>query len=208
MTRIYGRSASCRVADPADYTRVPQGLLEEDFDLAYYCVVVKSVIAVENVAAAINQIEQTTLRKGVGQHCLDETVSEADRIHVDIQGILDVQTTDWGEVVTLVDLKNVQLPESMKRAMARQAEAEREGYAEIIATEGESLAADALAAPASHILVAHPGVAAQPAEPGRDRRRQEHPRLPSAADGHHRRTGAFLAWETAAFAALIPTGSE
>jgi len=137
VTGIYGRSASCRVADPADYTRVPQGLLEEDFDLAYYCVVVKSVIAVENVAAAINQIAQTTLRKGVGQHCLDETVSEADRIHVDIQGILDVQTTDWGEVVTLVDLKNVQLPESMKREMARQAEAEREGHAEIIATEGD-----------------------------------------------------------------------
>lgn len=135
-------------------------------------------------------------------------MSETDRIHVDIQGILDVQTTHWGEVVTLVDLKNVQLPESMKRAMARQAEAEREEHVEIIAAEGESPAADAPAAPASHILVAHPGIAARPAESGRDRRRQEHPRLPSAADGHHRRTGAFLAGETAAFAAVIPTGSE
>ena len=65
MTGIYGRSASCRVADPADYTRVTQGLLEEDFDLACFCVVVKAVIAIENVAAAINQIAQTTLRKRV-----------------------------------------------------------------------------------------------------------------------------------------------
>jgi regulator of protease activity HflC (stomatin/prohibitin superfamily) len=125
--------------------------------VAYYRVVdaVKSVVAIENVAAAINQIAQTTLRKVVGQHSLDETLSETDRINVSIREILDVQTAEWGVVVTLVELKDIQLPDSMKRAMARQAEAEREKRAKIIAAEGESLAADALGA-ASDIMMAHP----------------------------------------------------
>ena len=116
---------------------------------------VKSVVAIENVAAAINQIAQTTLRKVVGQHTLDETLSETDRINVSIREILDVQTAEWGVVITLVELKDIQLPESMKRAMARQAEAEREKRAKIISAEGESLAADALGA-ASDIMMAHP----------------------------------------------------
>jgi len=125
--------------------------------VAYYKVVdpVKSVIAIENVAAAIDQIAQTTLRKVVGQHSLDETLAETDQINVSIRKILDGQTEDWGVVVTLVELKDIQLPESMKRAMARQAEAEREKRAKIIAAEGESLAADALGA-ASDIMMAHP----------------------------------------------------
>jgi regulator of protease activity HflC (stomatin/prohibitin superfamily) len=125
--------------------------------VAYFRVVdaVKAVIAIEDVAAAINQIAQTTLRKVVGQHTLDETLSETDRINVSIREILDVQTAEWGVVVTLVELKDIQLPESMKRAMARQAEAEREKRAKIIAAEGESLAAEALGT-ASDILMAHP----------------------------------------------------
>jgi regulator of protease activity HflC (stomatin/prohibitin superfamily) len=125
--------------------------------VAYYRVVdaVRSVVAIENVAAAINQIAQTTLRKVVGQHTLDETLSETDRINVSIREILDVQTAEWGVVITLVELKDIQLPESMKRAMARQAEAEREKRAKIIAAEGESLAADALGT-ASDIMMAHP----------------------------------------------------
>jgi regulator of protease activity HflC (stomatin/prohibitin superfamily) len=125
--------------------------------VAYYRVVdaVKSVVAIENVAAAINQIAQTTLRKVVGQHTLDETLSETDTINIDIRDILDVQTLDWGVAVTLVELKDIQLPESMKRAMARQAEAEREKRAKIIAAEGESLAADALGV-ASDVMMAHP----------------------------------------------------
>ena len=125
--------------------------------VAYYRVVdaVKSVVAIENVADAINQIAQTTLRKVVGQHTLDETLSETDRINVSIREILDVQTAEWGVIVTLVELKDIQLPESMKRAMARQAEAEREKRAKIISAEGESLAADALGA-ASDIMMAHP----------------------------------------------------
>jgi regulator of protease activity HflC (stomatin/prohibitin superfamily) len=125
--------------------------------VAYFRVVdaVKSVVAIENVAAAINQIAQTTLRKVVGQHTLDETLSETDRINVSIREILDVQTAEWGILVTLVELKDIQLPESMKRAMARQAEAEREKRAKIIAAEGESLAADALGV-ASDVMMAHP----------------------------------------------------
>ena len=125
--------------------------------VAYYRVVdaTKALVAIENVAAAINQIAQTTLRKVVGQHTLDETLAETDRINASIREILDVQTEDWGVVVTLVELKDIQLPDSMKRAMARQAEAEREKRAKIIAAQGESLAAAALGE-ASDIMMAHP----------------------------------------------------
>jgi regulator of protease activity HflC (stomatin/prohibitin superfamily) len=125
--------------------------------VAYFRIkdVVRSVVAIENVDAAINQIAQTTLRAVVGRHTLDETLSETDRINQNIREILDVQTEDWGVEVTLVELKDIQLPETMKRAMARQAEAEREKRAKIIAAEGESLAAGELAA-ASDVMMAHP----------------------------------------------------
>jgi regulator of protease activity HflC (stomatin/prohibitin superfamily) len=125
--------------------------------VAYFKVVdaTKSVVAIENVYAAIDQIAQTTLRKVVGQHTLDETLSETDRINLDIREILDVSTVDWGVEVTLVELKDIQLPDSMKRAMARQAEAEREKRAKIINAEGESLAAAALG-DAADIMAAHP----------------------------------------------------
>src|SRR5579885_2705459 len=125
--------------------------------VAYFRVVdaTKSVVAIENVAAAINQIAQTTLRKVVGQHTLDETLAETDRINVNIRKILDVTTIEWGVEVTLVELKDIQLPDTMKRAMARQAEAEREKRAKIINAEGESLAAAALGA-ASDTMMAHP----------------------------------------------------
>jgi regulator of protease activity HflC (stomatin/prohibitin superfamily) len=125
--------------------------------VAYFRVVdaVKSVVAIENVYSAIDQIAQTTLRKVVGQHTLDETLSETDRINLDIREILDVTTVDWGVEVTLVELKDIQLPDSMKRAMARQAEAEREKRAKIINAEGESMAAAALG-DASDVMMAHP----------------------------------------------------
>jgi regulator of protease activity HflC (stomatin/prohibitin superfamily) len=125
--------------------------------VAYFKVVdpVKSVVAIENVYSAIDQIAQTTLRKVVGQHTLDQTLSETDKINLDIRAILDVATVEWGVQVTLVELKDIQLPDSMKRAMARQAEAEREKRAKIINAEGESLAAAALG-DASDIMMAHP----------------------------------------------------
>jgi regulator of protease activity HflC (stomatin/prohibitin superfamily) len=125
--------------------------------VAYYRVAdpVRSVIAIENVASAINQIAQTTLRAVVGRHTLDETLSETDAINANIREILDVQTEEWGVQVTTVELKDIQLPDSMKRAMARQAEAEREKRAKIIAAEGEALAAGELAR-ASDVMMAHP----------------------------------------------------
>jgi regulator of protease activity HflC (stomatin/prohibitin superfamily) len=125
--------------------------------VAYFRVVdaVRSVVAIENVRAAIDQIAQTTLRKVVGQHSLDQTLSETDAINLDIRKILDVTTVEWGVEVTLVELKDIQLPDTMKRAMARQAEAEREKRAKIINAEGESLAAAALGQ-ASDIMMAHP----------------------------------------------------
>lgn len=125
--------------------------------VAYYRVVdaVKSVIAIENVRAAIDQIAQTTLRKVVGQRNLDEILAETDKINADIRKILDVTTAEWGVEVTLVELKDIQLPDSMKRAMAKQAEAEREKRAKIINAEGESLAASALGQ-ASDVMMAHP----------------------------------------------------
>ena len=125
--------------------------------VAYFRVVdaVKSVVAIENVKAAIDQIAQTTLRKVVGQRNLDEILAETDKINADIRKILDVTTAEWGVEVTLVELKDIQLPDSMKRAMAKQAEAEREKRAKIINAEGESLAASALGH-ASDVMMAHP----------------------------------------------------
>jgi regulator of protease activity HflC (stomatin/prohibitin superfamily) len=116
---------------------------------------VRSVVAIEDVYEAINQIAQTTLRAVVGRHTLDETLSETDKINKDIREILDVQTEEWGVEVTVVELKDIQLPDTMKRAMARQAEAEREKRAKIIAAEGEALAAGELAH-ASDVMMAHP----------------------------------------------------
>jgi regulator of protease activity HflC (stomatin/prohibitin superfamily) len=125
--------------------------------VAYYRVKdpIRSVIAIENVAEAINQIAQTTLRAVVGRHTLDEALSETDKINLNIREILDVQTEEWGIEVTVVELRDIQLPESMQRAMARQAEAEREKRAKIIAAQGEALAAGELAH-ASDVMMAHP----------------------------------------------------
>ncbi len=125
--------------------------------VAYYRIrdAVRSVIAIEDVAAAINQIAQTTLRSVVGQHTLDETLAETEKINRHIREILDVQTEEWGVEVTLVELKDIQLPDTMKRAMAKQAEAEREKRAKIIAAEGEALAAGQLGN-AADVMMAHP----------------------------------------------------
>jgi regulator of protease activity HflC (stomatin/prohibitin superfamily) len=125
--------------------------------VAYYRLTdaVKSVIAIEDVNSAVDQIAQTTLREVVGQHTLDQTLSKSNKINLNICKILDVATVAWGVEVTLVELKDIQLPDTMKRAMAKQAEAEREKRAKIINAEGESLAAAALGE-ASDIMMAHP----------------------------------------------------
>src|SRR5271166_3435518 len=115
----------------------------------------KSVVVIENVHAAIDQIAQTTLRNVVGQHCLDDVLAKTEVINASIRQILDTTTVEWGVEVTLVELKDIQLPDSMKRAMAREAEAEREKRAKIIAAEGEARAAAALG-DASDTMMAHP----------------------------------------------------
>ena len=125
--------------------------------VAYFRVVDarKSVVAIENVTAAIDQIAQTTLRNVVGQHSLDEVLADTSVINGSIREILDTTTLEWGVEVTLVELKDIQLPDSMKRAMAREAEAEREKRAKIIAAEGEARAAAALG-DASDTMMRHP----------------------------------------------------
>ena len=115
----------------------------------------KAVIAIENVATAIDQIAQTTLRNVVGTHSLDEVLAETSEINDSIRVILDTTTLEWGVEVTLVELKDIQLPDSMKRAMAREAEAEREKRAKIIAAEGEARAAAALG-DAADTMMHHP----------------------------------------------------
>jgi len=104
----------------------------------------RAVIQVENYYQATSQLAQTTLRSVLGKHELDEMLSERDKLNNDIQGILDEQTDAWGIKVTNVEIKHVDLDESMIRAIARQAEAERERRAKVIHAEGELQAAEKL----------------------------------------------------------------
>ena len=116
---------------------------------------IKSIVAIENVRQAIDQIAQTTVRNIVGRFQLDEVLSERDAINKEIRTVLDTHTEPWGVVVSLVEIKDIELPENMQRAMAKQAEAEREKRAKIIAAEGELLAAEKLGQ-AADIMAAHP----------------------------------------------------
>jgi len=111
----------------------------------------KSVIGVENYLYATSQLAQTTLRSVLGQVELDELLSSRETLNVKLQGILDQQTEPWGIKVTHVEVKQIDLPPEMQRAMARQAEAERERRAKIIAAEGEAQAAKQLAAAADEM---------------------------------------------------------
>jgi regulator of protease activity HflC (stomatin/prohibitin superfamily) len=103
-----------------------------------------SVVQVENYMVATSQIAQTTLRSVLGQHVLDELLSERDKINAILQGIIDEATSPWGIKVSVVEVKDVEIPSDMQRAMARQAEAERERRAKIIAAEGEYQASERL----------------------------------------------------------------
>jgi regulator of protease activity HflC (stomatin/prohibitin superfamily) len=105
----------------------------------------RAITEVENFLYATSQLSQTTLRSVCGQVELDEILSEREKINLNIQGILDRSTEPWGIKVTLVEVKNIDLPEEMKRAIAKQAEAERERRAKIINAEGEFQAAQKLA---------------------------------------------------------------
>ena len=125
--------------------------------VVYYRVMdpVRAVIEIENFEFATSQISQTTLRSVVGQADLDELLSEREKLNTALQEIIDKQTDPWGVKVSMVEVKHVDLPEEMRRAMARQAEAERERRAKVIAAEGEFQAADKLQQ-ASKMLEDHP----------------------------------------------------
>ncbi|MGW4213629.1 slipin family protein [Lentzea sp. NPDC004789] len=116
---------------------------------------VKSIVEIENVEAAISQIAQTTVRNVVGRSPLDHVLAETDTLNEKIKEILDATTERWGVVVELVELKDIELPQSMQRAMAREAEAEREKRGKIIAAEGEALSAGKLAE-AAEVIARHP----------------------------------------------------
>ena len=119
--------------------------------VAYFRVVdpVAAIVQVEKFLVATSQIAQTTLRSTLGQHSLDELLSERDAINLILQRIIDEQTAPWGIKVSVVEIKDVEIPTSMQRAMARQAEAERERRAKVISAEGEFQASAKLAEAAS-----------------------------------------------------------
>lgn len=125
--------------------------------VAYYRRVdpVKSIVEIENVDSAIDQIAQTTVRNVVGKSTLDRVLSETDTLNEAIKEILDTTSERWGVLVQIVELKDIQLPDTMKRAMAREAEAEREKRAKIIAAEGEALSVGKLAE-AADVILDHP----------------------------------------------------
>src|SRR5579872_3107532 len=114
-----------------------------------------AIVNVENFMVATSQIAQTTLRSVLGQHLLDELLSERDKINAILQGIIDEATAPWGIKVSIVEVKDVEIPQGMQRAMARQAEAERERRAKVINAEGEFQASERLK-DAANVIEEHP----------------------------------------------------
>src|SRR5438093_10770134 len=125
--------------------------------VAYFRIVAPqdAVVQVENFMVATSQIAQTTLRSVLGQHSLDELLSEREKINAILQGIIDEQTAPWGIKVSIVEVKDVEIPQGMQRAMARQAEAERERRAKVINAEGEFQASERLK-DAALVIEEHP----------------------------------------------------
>ena len=125
--------------------------------VAYFRIVQpqEAIVQVENFMVATSQIAQTTLRSVLGQHQLDELLSERDKINAILQEIIDQQTAPWGIKVSVVEVKDVEIPADMQRAMARQAEAERERRAKVINAEGEYQASERLK-DAAQVIEQHP----------------------------------------------------
>src|SRR5215204_3191700 len=125
--------------------------------VAYFRIVEpkNAIVQVENFMVATSQIAQTTLRSVLGQHMLDELLSERDKINAILQSIIDEATSPWGVKVSIVEVKDVEIPAGMQRAMARQAEAERERRAKVIAAEGEFQASQKLK-DAAMVIEPHP----------------------------------------------------
>lgn len=114
-----------------------------------------AVVAIENYNRAVNQIAQTTMRNVIGQFLLDDVLSSTTKINEKIKEIIDKHSEPWGVQITAVEIKDIRLPDTMQRAMARQAEAERDKRAKIIAAEGEFLSAAKLG-DAADVIAAHP----------------------------------------------------
>ena len=155
MVRVSLRTVTMQIASQKIITR--DNVSIDIAAVAYYRVTnpEKAVIAIENVYDATNQISQTTVRNVVGQFTLDQLLSETSKINEQIKNVIDAHTEPWGAQVTAVEIKDIALPDNMQRAMAKEAEAERERRAKIVAAEGEFQAAVKLGQ-AADIISAHP----------------------------------------------------
>lgn len=155
MTRVTLRTIT--MAIPSQKIITKDNVSIDIAAVAYYHIVdpMKSVVSVENVHDAVNQISQTTVRNVVGQFMLDQLLSETPNINAQIKDVIDQHTEPWGAQVTAVEIKDITLPDNMQRAMAKEAEAERERRAKIVAAQGEFQAAVKLGE-AADIISAHP----------------------------------------------------
>jgi regulator of protease activity HflC (stomatin/prohibitin superfamily) len=155
MTRVTLRTITMNI--PAQKIITKDNVSIDIAAVAYYHVrdPQKSVIAIENVYNAVNQISQTTVRNVVGQFSLDQLLSKTLDINTQIKNVIDAHTEPWGVEVTAVEIKDIVLPDNMQRAMAKEAEAERERRAKIVAAEGEFQAAQKLGE-AADLISAHP----------------------------------------------------
>ena len=155
MTRVSLRTVTMQI--PSQKIITKDNVSIDIAAVAYYHISdpEKAVIAIENVYNAINQISQTTVRNVVGRFSLDQLLAQTATINEQIKDVIDAHTEPWGTQVTAVEIKDITLPENMQRAMAREAEAERERRAKIVAAEGEFQAAVKLGE-AADIITAHP----------------------------------------------------
>lgn len=155
MTRVSLRTVTMMI--PAQRIITKDNVSIDIAAVAYYHIsdAEKSVIQIENVNSAINQISQTTVRNVVGRFSLDQLLADTASINEQIKTVIDAHTEPWGAEVTAVEIKDINLPDNMQRAMAKEAEAERERRAKIVAAEGEFQAAVKLGE-AADIITAHP----------------------------------------------------
>src|ERR1700743_2743875 len=155
MTRVSLRTVTMQI--PSQKIITKDNVSIDIAAVAYYHITdpEKSVIAIENVYNAINQISQTTVRNVVGRFSLDQLLSDAASINDQIKNVIDLHTEPWGTQVTAVEIKDIELPDNMQRAMAKEAEAERERRPKIVAAAGEYQAAVKLGE-AADIITAHP----------------------------------------------------
>jgi regulator of protease activity HflC (stomatin/prohibitin superfamily) len=155
MTKVSTRTVTMQI--PSQKIITKDNVSIDIAAVAYYRIsdAEKAVIAIENVYNAINQISQTTVRNVVGRFSLDQLLAETANINEQIKTVIDTHTEPWGTCVTAVEIKDITLPENMQRAMAKEAEAERERRAKIVAAEGEFQAATKLGE-AADVISSHP----------------------------------------------------